>query len=78
MTTDTSAEGAAATVHEARLWRDGDWTARVVKNEDDPHALLAAVDAAGDTRASVRVAAGFRLSAASAEAWVADGFRKPR
>ena len=163
MTTDTSAEGAAATVHEARLWRDGDWTARVVKNEDDdgwavemfkrgeaepalvgpwtmgrdkknpkpldsaafqnlvktaaevlrrheqavhalhhkslgvtvgavrlnvtldivadeddPHALLAAVDAAGDTLASVRVAAGFRLSAASAEAWVADGFRKPR
>jgi hypothetical protein len=23
------------TLHEARLWRDGPWTARVIKNEDD-------------------------------------------
>jgi hypothetical protein len=39
MTSDTSADRdaaeAAATIHDARLWRDGDWTARVVKNEDD-------------------------------------------
>ena len=49
----------------------------IVADEDDPHALLAAVDAAGERLASVRVAAGFRLSAASAEAWVADAFRKP-
>ena len=26
---------ADASVHEARLWRDNGWTARVVKNEDD-------------------------------------------
>ena len=163
MTTDTPADDAAAIVHEARLWRDDDWTARVVKNEDDdgwavemfkrgeaepalvgpwtmgrdkknpkpldsaafhtlvktaaevlrrheqaehalhhkslgvtvgetrltvtldivadeddPHALLTAFDAVGDMLARVRVAAGFRLSAASAEAWVADGYRKPR
>src|SRR3954463_9364427 len=25
----------AAAIHEDRLWRDGGWTARVIKNEDD-------------------------------------------
>jgi hypothetical protein len=39
---DTAAEsateeflGMAETVHDARLWRDDGWTARVIKNEDD-------------------------------------------
>jgi hypothetical protein len=53
-------------------------TLDIVPDEDDPHALLTAHDAAGGTLARVRVAAGFKLSAASAGAWVDDGFRKPR
>ena len=32
---DTGAPGGGAVVHEARLWRDDGWTARVIKNEDD-------------------------------------------
>lgn len=162
MTSNTTIETAADPVHEPRLWRDGGWTARVIKNEDDegwavemlkqgeaepalvgpwtmgrdkrnpkpldtaafntlvktaaevlrrheqqlhaqrhkslvvnaaagrltvtldiipdeddPHALLAAVDAFGESLAQVRVSAGFRLTSTSAEAWIADDFRKP-
>lgn len=50
---------------------------QVVPDEDDPHALLSAFDADGEPLARVRVAAGFRLNGSSAEAWIADGFRKP-
>jgi hypothetical protein len=33
---DHEAEGAEPeTIYEARLWREGEWTARVIKNEDD-------------------------------------------
>lgn len=49
----------------------------VVPDEDDPHALLSARDAAGEPLARVRVAPGFRLGNASATAWVESGFRKP-
>ena len=52
-------------------------TLDIVPDEDDPHALLAAADALGESLAQVRVSAGFRLTSASAGAWVADGFRKP-
>ena len=52
-------------------------TLDIVADEDDPHALLAAHDAQGAALAQRRVAAGFKLSAASASAWIADGFRKP-
>ena len=52
-------------------------TLDIVADEDDPHALLAATDGAGDRLAQVRVAAGFRLNAASARAWIDDHFRKP-
>ena len=53
-------------------------TLDIVPDEDDPHALLAAQDAAGEELAQVRVAAGFKLNAASASAWIEDDFRKPR
>jgi hypothetical protein len=53
-------------------------TLDIVADEDDPHALLAAADGAGDQLAQVRVAAGFKLNAASARAWIDDEFRKPR
>jgi len=52
-------------------------TLDIVPDEDDPHALLGAHDATGEPLATVRVAAGFRLSSASASAWIADDFRKP-
>ena len=54
-----------------------DVTLDIVPDEDDPHALLAAFDAAGDVLARVRVGAGFKLNAASASAWIDDEFRKP-
>jgi len=49
----------------------------IVPDDDDPHALLAAHDAAGDPLAQVRVAAGFKLTLASATAWVEGGFGRP-
>jgi hypothetical protein len=52
-------------------------TLDIVPDEDDPHALLAACDALGEQLAQVRVAPGFKLSAASAHAWLADDFRRP-
>jgi hypothetical protein len=52
-------------------------TLDIVPDEDDPHALLAAQDAYGESLAALRVAPTFRLSAASATAWVEDGYRQP-
>ena len=52
-------------------------TLDIVPDDDDPHAWLAATDAAGDELARVRVAAGFRLTTASATAWVDGGFGRP-
>lgn len=49
----------------------------ITPDEDDPYAELSAFDASGDELARVRVGAGFRLSAASAAAWVENEFRKP-
>jgi hypothetical protein len=55
-----------------------DVTLDIVPDEDDPHALLAASNALGEPLGQVRVAASFKLSLASATAWVEDEFRKPR
>ena len=52
-------------------------TLDIVPDEDDPHALLGAHDAAGEPLARVRVGPGFRLGAASAAAWVENDFRRP-
>ena len=52
-------------------------TLDIVADEDDPHALLAAHDTDGAVLAQLRVAAGFKLNAASAAAWIAEDFRKP-
>ena len=52
-------------------------TLDMVADEDDPHALLGAHDAIGETLARVRVAPGFKLDVASATAWIEDDFRKP-
>ena len=45
-------------------------TLDIVPDDDDPHALLAAHDAAGDVLAQARVPASFKLNTGSAEAWV--------
>ncbi|HPU50625.1 MAG TPA: hypothetical protein PK359_03625 [Burkholderiaceae bacterium] len=52
-------------------------TLDIVPDEDEPHAMLAACDAEGGELARVRVQAGFKLSLASASAWIEGGFRKP-
>jgi hypothetical protein len=52
-------------------------TLAIVPDEDDPHAVLAAQDAFGESLATLRVAPTFKLSAASATAWIEDDFRKP-
>ena len=49
----------------------------IVPDEDDPYAELSALDDAGDELARVRVGAGFRLNARSAETWIENDFRKP-
>ncbi|MEO5733666.1 MAG: hypothetical protein ABIN96_12650 [Rubrivivax sp.] len=71
-----------ATLHrEVLLQQEGEVlriTLDIVPDEDDPHALLAAHDSAGDALAKVRVAASFRLDSRSAAAWVASGYVRPR
>ncbi len=52
-------------------------TLDIVPDEDDPHAVLSAVDADGGELARHRVAANFRLNAASATAFVDGGLRRP-
>jgi len=52
-------------------------TLDIVADEYEPYAILAASDAAGEEIASVRVAPNFRLTPASAAAWIDDEFRKP-
>lgn len=52
-------------------------TLDIVPDDDDPYAVLAARDAAGEALAEVRVGPEFKLSAASANAWIADAFRRP-
>ena len=49
----------------------------IVPDEDDAYAMLSAQAADGSTLAEVRVAPNFRLTAASALAWIDNDFRKP-
>jgi len=50
----------------------------VVPDEDEPHALLSAHDPDGAQLAQVMVRPDFKLNAASAEAWIAGGYGKPK
>lgn len=52
-------------------------TLDIVPDEDDPHALLTARDAADEELAQVRVASSFKLNKGSANAWIDADFRKP-
>ena len=49
----------------------------IVPDEDDPYATLSAEDADGEQLAKVRVGPNFKLSPASANAWIDDEFRQP-
>lgn len=49
----------------------------IVPDEDDPYATLSAEDADGEQLAQVRVGPNFKLSSASANAWIDDEFRQP-
>jgi hypothetical protein len=53
-------------------------TLDIVPDEDNPYAMLAAIDEMGEQVAQVRVDPGFKLSPASALAWVENDFRAPR
>lgn len=50
----------------------------IVPDDDEPYALLSAEDASGERLAELRVPAHFKLSAASAAAWVESGFERAR
>jgi hypothetical protein len=50
----------------------------VVPHEYEPHALLSAHDEDGAQMAQVIVRPDFKLNAASAEAWIAGGYGKPK
>jgi hypothetical protein len=52
-------------------------TLQIVPDDDDPYALLSAVDADGEQVAQVRVGPEFRFNMKSASHWVEDEFRRP-
>jgi hypothetical protein len=54
-----------------------DVTLDIVPDEIEPYALLSALDAFGEQLAQVQVTPGFKLTKASAAAWVENGFRRP-
>ena len=49
----------------------------IVPDEDNPYALLSALDQAGIQLAAQRVSPGFKLNRASATAWADGGFLRP-
>jgi hypothetical protein len=53
-------------------------TLDIVPDEDNPYAMLAATDKAGEQVARVRVDANFKLTQSSAASWVENDFRAPR
>jgi hypothetical protein len=53
-------------------------TLDIVPDDDDPYAILAATDEMGEQVAKVRVPASFKLTPASALAWIENDFRAPR
>jgi hypothetical protein len=52
-------------------------TLDIIPDEDEPYALLTALDALGEQLAQVQVPPSFKLSKASAASWVENEFRRP-
>ena len=50
----------------------------IVPDDDNPYAVLSAVDALGNAVAEQKIAPNFKLTRASAIAWAEAGFGKPR
>ncbi|WP_255459043.1 MULTISPECIES: hypothetical protein [unclassified Herbaspirillum] len=50
-------------------------TLDIVPDEDDPYAMLTAIDSDGEQMAQVRVLPSYKLTMASATTWVESGFR---
>jgi hypothetical protein len=53
-------------------------TLDIVPDDDDPYALLTAIDQMGEQVAQVRVAPTFKLTPGSAQGWIENGFKAPR
>jgi hypothetical protein len=53
-------------------------TLDIVPDDDDPHAVLAAENAAGEALAQIRVNPSFKLSPGTAADWIESGYAKPR
>lgn len=53
-------------------------TLDIEPDEDEPQAVLSAYDALGERIASVQIAPTFKLSTASASAWIDGDYRKPQ
>lgn len=53
-------------------------TLDIVPDEDDPHAILAAENADGESLASIRVSPAFKLNARSAAQWIESEYAKPK
>jgi hypothetical protein len=70
-----------AILHKSLLVEMGNATVNVtldiIPDDDDPYALLSAFDEAGLQFAQVRVEPTFKLSRASASAWIGGEYRKP-
>ena len=49
----------------------------IVPDDDNPHGKLSARDSADELLAQVQVAPSFKLTRASATAWIASNFRQP-
>ena len=71
-----------ATLHKTEAVSHGEQSITVAldiePSEDEPSAWLSAVDEAGELLARISVAPSFKLTRASATAWVESGFRKGR
>lgn len=52
-------------------------TLDIIPDEDEPYALLTALDGFGEQLAQVQVPPSFKLSKASAASWVENEFRRP-
>ena len=53
-------------------------TLDIKPDDDDPYALLTAIDEIGEQIAQVRVAASFKLTPGSAQSWIENEFKAPR
>jgi hypothetical protein len=63
------------------VWTEGGElkiTLDIVPDEEHPYAMLTAIDEMGEQVAQARVGASFKLSPASALAWIENDFRAPR